>query len=1098
MVKINNNLDKKYVKVTPREHVLLKPSMYLGDTAIREEDNYVFNNGKIVKEQINWSPALYKIFDEIIVNVYDQTIRDKTLEKIYVKINSKYIEVSNDGVGIDIALHKKHKMYIPELIFGNLMTSTNFDKTSMRITGGTHGLGAKLTNIFSTKFIVVVKDSKRKLEYKQVFKNNLSAIEKPIIKPLVGIKGGVSIRFYPDFKKFGLTELNNDHIKLFTKRVYDLAGLTNKKIYLNDIKLDITSWKNYLHLYDSELLSYKCNDYWSIGVKVEPNAYQVSFVNGIFTNKNGKHIEYIFDQIYDKYSKKLKDISKKWIKNNITIILKTSVINPTFNSQTKEELMTPYSKLGIVCKLDEKFYRLLDFNRLKELFIASSSLVFSKSDGKKRSKIKNIPKLEDANYAGTKKSSDCTLILTEGDSAKATAISGISAIKDGRNYYGVFPLRGKLLNVRDTPLNKINKNEEIINLKKILGLQSKFTYTKDNLHTLRYGSIMLMMDADEDGSHIKGLVINFLHFFYPSLLSINDFVKVLVTPVVKATHKKQDKATYKNQDKAKTLTFNNLSSYNTWKKTVNINEYKIKYYKGLGTSTSQEAKSYFANLSEHVHYISDTANKNDLDMIFNKKRTDDRKKWLSVYDPSKILEFEPRGSVSINKFINLELKHFSNYDNIRSIPSLIDGFKPSQRKVLYACIKRNLYNEIKVAQLAGNVAENTAYHHGEISLVGTIINMSQDFVGSNNINLLEPIGQFGTRLLGGKDNSSSRYIFTHLSKVIKLIFRDEDDGLLSYLNDDGFKIEPKVYYPIIPMILVNGCEGIGTGFSTSVPNYNPLDVIDMILRKLDGKTVKELSPYYSYFTGKITKIDDKTYVSKGVYEIVGNKLYIKELPIKVWTSEYKGFIEELVNSDKSVFSSVTNMSSDKKVSFILKISDMNKLNDMINKNTLEKYLGLYKYIKLSNMHLFDKHNNIVKYNSTNEIINAFYKIRLKKYEERKRLLLELLKLDYDILKNKQKWLKLILTGKIDLIKMDTDKLIKYLVKNKFNTKNGTYDYLLNISIKDMTRDNITKLNDKIIKLDKYMYKLAKTSSNDLWRDNLNELKNFIISSNLIY
>jgi DNA topoisomerase-2 len=1088
MAKLDDSLDKKYVKVSPREHVLLKPSMYLGDTSIRDDDNYIFNNGKIVKETINWSPAFYKIFDEIIVNAYDQSIRDKTLTSIKVILNKNFIEVSNDGQGIDVEIHKKHKIYIPELIFGNLMSSTNFGVDDTRITGGTHGLGAKLTNIFSKRFEIVVIDAERKLEYTQTFKNNMSIIEKPIIKKSKSDTGGFSVRYYPDFARFGMKELDDDIIKLFTKRVYDIAGLVEKKIYLNGKKLEINSWKKYLELYDDGLQSYKCNQHWSMGVKLERNAYQVSFVNGIFTNKNGKHLDYIFDQIHNRYSAKIKDITKKWLKNHITIILKTSVVNPSFNSQTKEELMTPYSKLGIVCDLDSAFYKLIDFSKLEEMFTASSAATFTKSDGKKKSKIKNIPKLEDANYAGTKKSIDCILVLTEGDSAKATAISGISALKDGRNYYGVFPLKGKLLNVREVSISKVNNNEEIINLKKALGLQSNINYTKDNLGLLRYGSVMLMMDADEDGSHIKGLVINFLNYFYPSLLNIDGFLQVLVTPVVKAS------------SNGKVLTFKNLSSYNIWKKKNDLKKFKIKYYKGLGTSTAKEAGEYFTDLTNHIHYITikDTEIPNpDLELVFNKKLADDRKDWLSTYNINTTLEFEPEMNVNIHQFVNLELKHFSNYDNVRSIPNLMDGFKPSQRKVLYACIKRHLYSEAKVAQLAGNVAENTSYHHGENSLVGTIINLAQDFVGSNNINILEPIGQFGTRLLGGNDNSSARYIFTQLSPAVKLLFRTEDDGLLMYLDDDGFKIEPKTYYPIIPFVLVNGSDGIGTGFSTYIPNYNPLDIINNIMLKLDGKKPKDMIPYYKGFKGDIIKKDDDTFISKGIMRIDGNKLHIEELPVKVWTSDYKEFIETLVYDGASPFGSVTNMSSDKHVHFILKINDMENVSSMLKTeyadgiNSLEKYLGLYKHIKTSNMHLFDIHDNIKKYNTALDILNEFYKIRLNKYDERKKLLLELLKLDLDIQENKFRWLKLILDGTIDLRTMDIDKIISYLVANKFSTKDKSYDYLLNMSIKDMSKDNIKRLEEKIKNIKKYIKDLKNTSIQDLWRSDLNDLRRLL-------
>ena len=1090
------SIDKKYVKVSPREHALLKPSMYLGDTAPRTEENYILDTSEpnrtiIKKHEINWSPAFYKIFDEIIVNVYDQTIRDKTLSRIDVKLDKKFIEVSNNGKGIDVAMHPVHKIYVPELIFGNLMSSTNFSTKDKRITGGTHGLGAKLTNIFSKKFVITVKDVKRQLIYVQTFKNNLAVIEKPVItkfKSGKGLKeGGFSVRYYPDFKRFEITELDNDHMKLFEKRVYDLAGLTGKNVYLNGKKIEVKSWKDYLKLYDEELLYYKCNEHWELGIKLEPNAYQVSFVNGIFTNRNGKHVEYIIDQIYAKLVKKIKEITKRWIKNNFTLVLKTSIVNPSFNSQTKEELMTSYTKLGIVCDLTPKFYKLIDMELLQEMMKATTSAAFKKTDGSKRSKVKGIPKLEDANYAGTKKSGDCTLILTEGDSAKAMAISGMSAIKNGRNYFGVFPLKGKLLNVRDESAGKINANQEIINIKKIMGLRSGMTYDKNNIGALRYGSIMLMMDADEDGSHIMSLVVNFLKLMYPSLMDINDFLKVMVTPVVKVTNKKSNS----------TISFITLSDYNAWRKNNDPYGYKIKYYKGLGTSTSKEAAEYFSDLNGHTYYVmnkSDKPKNPSLELAFGKKFVADRKKWLEKYDPSKTLNFKPQVVVSIKDLINLVLKHFSHYSLARAIPGLMDGFKPSQRKIFFGCMKRNLHDDLKVAQLGAYVAEVSAYHHGETSLNEAIIKLAQDFVGSNNINLLMPIGQFGTRLAGGKDSSSPRYIFTRLSEVVKYIFRSEDAGLLDFNYDDGKRIEPRAYYPIIPTILVNGAEGMATGYSTFVPNYNPKDIVKIIQNKLEGKKVTtKLIPFYKGFTGTIKKLNDNSYISKGVYEIDNGKLIISELPIRTWTSKYKEFLEDIIYNNKSdLFTSFKNLSSEKDVRFELKISDNTKINTMMETekkpqvNELEDYLKLYTYINESNMTLYHQ-NEIKQYETPMDILNDFYKLRLKLYEHRRQLLLELFKIDLDIQNNLLKWLKLILGGKIDLRKMSVADLEKYLSKNKFTKSNNSYNYLLNLSIREMSKDNYDKLLVKISTIKKRIAELEKTNNKQMWLSDLGEL-----------
>jgi DNA topoisomerase-2 len=415
----------------------------------------------------------------------------------------------------------------------------------------------------------------------------------------------------------------------------------------------------------------------------------------------------------------------------------------------------------------------------------------AKTSGSKKSKIKGVPKLEDANDAGTKNSMNCTLILTEGDSAKSLAVSGLGVV--GRDHYGVFPLRGKLLNVRDATHKQILENAEINNLIKILGLQYKKKYNdNDDLKTLRYGKLMIMTDQDQDGSHIKGLLINFIHTNWPELLRLA-FLEEFITPIVKATKKNQE------------LSFFSIPEFEEWKNdTPNQHTYNIKYYKGLGTSTSKEAKEYFQNMERHRILFKYNGENDDeaIRMAFSKSCVQQRKDWLTKHMeeckhrklvglPERYLYTKSTKDVTYSDFINLELILFSNTDNVRSIPCVVDGFKPGQRKVLFTCMKRNDKREVKVAQLAGSVAELSAYHHGEQSLCGTIVNLAQNYVGSNNINLLQPNGQFGTRLSGGKDSASPRYIFTMMSPLTRLIFHPHDDPLLNFLEEDNQRIEPE-------------------------------------------------------------------------------------------------------------------------------------------------------------------------------------------------------------------------------------------------------------------------------------------------------------------
>lgn len=1099
-----NVIEKTYVKLSPIEHILKRSGMYLGDIDFKDEKQLIYLDNQIIQKEINFSSGLYKIFDEILVNTIDSSVRDKYVKIIKAIINPEFFSIYNDGIGIDVIKHPEHKIYVPELIFGHLLTSTNYDDDVERIYGGQFGYGAKLTAIFSTKFIVEVWDQKRKLYYYQEFENNLTKISKAKIEKMKEIKGGVKITSYPDFEKFKTTKFSADMLNLLYRRVNDLLALTKKdiNIYLNDIQLKREhGFKDFLKLFPSndEWIIGKCikNPHWEFSIKfndgktMEHNTH-ISFVNGIYTNKGGTHINYLENLLFEKFQKIIgNEFTKRHLRDYLMICLKTTIINPSFNSQTKEELTTPINKFGFDCDISKDFWDQIKnselITKLKEIVSLSSQKVIAKYDGSKKNKLKHIPKLEDANFAGTKKSIECVLILTEGDSAKATAISGISAISNGRNYYGVYPLRGKLLNVREASTSQINNNQEIIDIKKILGLKSGTQYNKDNIQDLRYGAVMLMTDADEDGSHIKGLIINFFDYFFPSLLEIEGFIRILQTPLVKATKKEI------------ILNFANIRAYKVWKeKTADNYLWKIKYYKGLGTSTSKEAAEYFKNINNNTVNIINKQDNKDILLAFSKTKVNERKLWLQNYNPDKILSIDPPTTITIKEFINQELIHFSNYDNIRSIPSIMDGLKPSQRKVLFACFKRNLINELKVAQLAAAVAEIASYHHGEQSLVATIINMAQDFVGSNNLNLLKPIGQLGTRIEGGKDNASARYIYTQLETYTDKIFHKIDNELLDYLDDDGITIEPKYYIPIIPMILINGSEGIGTGFSTNIVNYNPNDIIEWLIHKLKGTTFKkDLIPFYRGFKGNIIKYDETTFVSEGVITINKNEIIITELPIKMWTSNYKEFLEELIYEKKnSLFKSYINLSSDVDIHFVLKFdaTNFNIINKMFltidsdNLNQLYKYLKLYKTIKISNMHLYTNDFKIKLYKSAEEILNEFYKIRLQFYNKRKELLIIKLKADIEYVNNQIKFIKLVIDSDRKIFSLNENELIIFLGKNKITKFNDSYDYLINMTFKQLTTNNLEKLVIKLKNFKINLTKLEEKTNKDLWINDLNELK----------
>lgn len=954
----SKSVNEKYQKKSHLEHIRDLPDTYIGSIEPITQPMWIFNEESNMMEEkdITYIPGLFKIFDEVLVNANDHKVRCPELKNIKVSIDSESgkISVWNDGSGIDVEIHEGSGVYAPELIFGHLLTSANYDMSEKKLTGGKNGYGAKLANIFSTWFYVETVDGERGKKYCQEFANNMRTIGKPKITSSK-VKPYVLVEFIPDYSRFKLKGLTEDIVKVFKKRVYDLsATVQDVTIYLNDKKLPIKNFEKYVELYigsskkETPRVFEVVNERWEIGACTSPTGsfQHISFVNGIWTYKGGKHVDYISGQLarrvtkYINEKKKKLNVKENYVRENIWVFIRCMVENPSFSSQTKEELTTISSKFGSKCEVSDDFIEKLAksgvMDKAIELTAFKEKDSLKKTDGKKRFTLADIPKLDDANKAGGIESHKCTLILTEGDSAKASAICGLSVV--GRDYFGVFPLKGKLLNVREATHAQLSNNEEITQIKKILGLQhyeKGSTKAKEysDIKELRYGRILIMTDADVDGSHIKGLLMNFFHYHWPSLLKIPNFIDTLKTPLVKASKGHSSSSKKKgSKEKGNLIMFYSLNEYENWKKeTPNYHTWEIKYYKGLGTSTSEEFKEYFREMAKNlVHYTwkDNESDTNAITLAFQKDRADDRKKWLNSYnaDPNHEKREVVSSTPSYSDFIHNELIHFSNYDNIRSIPNMLDGLKPSQRKVLYACFKRNLKKEIKVAQLSGYVSEQTCYHHGEVSLQKTIIGMAQNFVGSNNVNLLVPNGQFGTRIKGGDDAASPRYIFTYLNDITFRLFDENDSPILKYLYDDGDKIEPEKYIPILPSVLINGTDGIGTGFRSKIPCFNPIEIYNQIKNRLELQNSGEdfdsaslepftpIHPWYYKFDGTIELVDNtskeykndedsidssesaecRKYICKGCYQIVGDNIRITELPIGSWTQDYKEFIENAI------------------------------------------------------------------------------------------------------------------------------------------------------------------------------------------------------------
>ncbi|XP_022982562.1 DNA topoisomerase 2 isoform X1 [Cucurbita maxima] len=1142
-------IEEMYQKKTQLEHILLRPDTYVGSIEKHTQNLWIYENDKMVHRSVTYVPGLYKIFDEILVNAADNKQRDPSMDSLKVVIDAEQncISVFNNGDGVPVEVHQEEKVYVPELIFGHLLTSSNYDDTEKKTTGGRNGYGAKLTNIFSTEFVIETADGRRLKKYKQVFSDNMGKKSEPIITKCKEGDNWTKVTFKPDLAKFNMTHLEDDVVALMKKRVLDLAGCLGKtvKVELNGQRVPVKSFQDYVDFYLKSAAAFQTeppkryhirpNERWEIVVTLSEGQFQqVSFVNGIATIKGGTHVDYITNQIANYVmtvvNKKNKNANVKAhnVKSYLWVFINALIDNPAFDSQTKETLTIRQSSFGSACELTPDFLKnvatksgIMDSVLSWVNFKQSKDL--KKTDGAKTEKISGIEKLEDANCAGGKNSEKCTLILTEGDSAKALAMAGLGVV--GRDFYGVFPLRGKLLNVREASSKQITENKEIQYIKQILGLQQGKEY--NNAKALRYGHLMIMTDQDHDGSHIKGLLINFIHSFWPSLLRVPSFLVEFITPIVKATHRN-----------GTVLSFYTMPEYEAWKDNLrgNASGWSIKYYKGLGTSTSKEGREYFEQLAKHKKDFiwQDEHDGEAIELAFSKKKIEERKNWLRQFEAGTHLD-QSEKLIKYSDFVNKELILFSMADLQRSIPSMVDGLKPGQRKILFCSFKRNFIKEAKVSQFSGYVSEHSAYHHGEQSLASTIIGMAQDFVGSNNINLLLPNGQFGTRNHGGKDHASSRYIYTKLSNATRFLFPKDDDKLLNYLNEDGQSIEPTWYMPIIPTVLVNGSEGIGTGWSSYIPNYNPRDIIRNVRRMLDGEAMLPMDPWYRGFSGTIEKTATKeggtSYTVSGIIEEVSDTtLRITELPVRRWTNDYKDFLDSVTrvstknDKDKEkaakdpFIEQADHHSDDKTVSINVHLTEENMILAM--QEGLKKKFKLTTTVSTSNMHLFDANGVIKKYDTPEQILEEFFPLRLEFFEKRKRNLLENLETELLKLENKVRFILAVVNGEIIVSNRRRVDLFHELQEKGFTpfpkkTKSvepevagasnetdeaeespevvkgervSDYEYLLALAIGTLTIEKVQELCNERDKFKGEVEELRKATPKSLWLKDLDYLE----------
>lgn len=1184
---LGKTIEDTYQNKELREHILSDPDTYAGSIDPQEDEVWIYDNDseRMVKQKVTFIECFYKLFDEVLVNAIDHHHRITQKRKVNPKIRAVKkisvhldeetgtISVENDGEGMDVALHKDFNKYVPEFLFGDLLTSVNYDKTEERTVGGKNGYGAKIANIFSKEYKLETVDSTRKLLYTQTWRDNMTVVEKPVITRYTGAPY-TKIAYKPDYERFKVSNpaaMGDWH--LLRKRVYDASACTGSavKVYLNGEQIKVKGFEDYINLYigrksETKRVYQEISDRWQVGICLSPTGEfeQVSFVNGISTDRGGRHINHIMDNLAKKVIASVSAAAKKkgvalqpqFVKKNLFLFLKSTIVNPKFDTQTKRKLVTLVKDFGSRCDLDDEYVgkvvKLGILERARQLaeFKAKQGLA-KETDGKPRAKRVFHTKLVDAKHAGGPKSKECTIVFTEGDSAATFMATGIKGMPDSEYCkWGWFPLRGKLLNVRGATVKQLADNEEIMMIKKIIGLQSGKDYSK-SIDGLRYHRIMILTDADDDGYHIKGLVMNYIGYNWPSLLRRKGFICDFATPIKKA---------FKCDGRGKRVQEVEFYSENEFKQWngpgTGKKGWDLQYYKGLGSYEPGEARKFCKHMRvteyewnpEPDPEIKEEASKLKFDLAFEpgKKYTDKRKDWLNngqVPNPVVALE-KGITTVSYDSFIDNRLKLFSLADNIRSISSVYDGLKPSQRKVVFAAFKRKLKDRIKVEQLAGYISEHASYHHGGASLIGTIVKLAQDYVGSNNVNLFYPSGGFGSRLGGGpynkkgEDAAAPRYALTFMTSMARMLFNENDFPLLEQQIEEGSVIEPKFYIPVLPVVLINGCSGIGTGYSTRVDSYNINDIAANVRACMCGKPMTEMTPWFKGYNGSVVQTGKNTYITVGEYvKLSKDKIRVLELPVGAKDCKsfkaYIDFLNTLLDEDvakkhgikkpkkrSGAASNDTDTDTTRSAKFkgsvihdyeIVKQTDTDFVVDIEFKpGVLERELEnnedyrFQKKMKLAfafsrnNMHLYVEDGTIKRFDDPRDIIEEFCRVRKKYYTKRRERLLKKYELDIGKAGAKYRFVVAVMDKELDISRKKRS-VVEQMLETaepaypKFTQKvddkddKAGYQYLLGMQIGSFTEEMLEKLRKDLEAAQKAKDHLEGQAELDMWEGDMSDL-----------
>ena len=1092
------------------EHIRNHPEFYGASTSRYIHTEPMLNpDGTMLYTKTDTPECITRMFMEPLNNAYDRCKQLWTqgvrVQPIEVDIDSQSVSITNYGTCMPVETNEKGD-YIPQVMMSKPKSSSNYrTKTSGSI--GMFGMGIKVTNCNSTWLRLENADAERGLLYVQEWYDRMTQMSEPSITDYTGNTSYVNITYQPDFQLMGYTQFTDDHIMIMSKYVLDVAYTSGLAIDLNTPFMS----QQFTNVTDEQYATTCFGELANIGtltnqdqtlklVLADPSNPPdrgntiMSFVNTMCTPSGGTHVDatvnVVTTAIRDAFNSKLPDdakkISIKPIKSALCAIVVAYADEPKLQGAHKGKLIEPKYTFTVTDKNIAPLLKWKFMGTLNDYYTTQRKKVLKATDGKK---IKHIPaeyegKYRDANWAGGPDSHRAELIIVEGDSASGYPNVYISLDPDGSWKYGIVCTGGKPPNVSSGRFGpeELAKNKFILILKLLLGLKEGLDYTDPKAYkSLRYGKVKIFVDADPDGSHIKGLVYNYFREYFPSLLVIG-FIENYNTPIIRAYKGKQVVNLYTKRQAEEWVAKNGKS-------------WSLVYSKGLGTASKKDVINDAKN-PRITTYTFDGDDIEAMDMMFSPKRADERKEVIlaSIGDPLDELEYD---SEPMLNFLAREFMEFMILTIDRHIPDILCGLKDVQRKVVWCCYaimgkKRGESKQVKMTTLVGDVIARTAYAHGNKSVADAATVLGRTFAGSNNINLLAPDGQYGTRSNRGHDAASERYLNCSKGPLFHYVLRDEDYPILELKEGEGGKLnEPKFFLPIVPLHVVNGSDGIACGWQSKLPCHSPLDVIDWLVDKLEDRvpltprpwsrcctangyyTPKENSPYYEYNS------EGRFY-----YDYNTSTLVITELPdtmspaklvakLDYWTNPPKPDPNDKTALKEPVIKDYVQDNCDDNIWYVIEgISD-----------ELLEFIGLVKKRVMSSIVIQDTNNRPMRYNTVDALMEEFYRQRSKYYDTRKTHKLKVLKAKRDELSLKLKFMELYHAGEIVIYRTPTSKIKSQLAQHDI-----PYSIYSSLKLHSLDLENIGKLEAKIAKVVSDIDYLESTPSRDIWKSELLELR----------